>query len=217
MKWKRFNERMMIGLIIFIFVGVWPMGPACNQATKQKHEKGPDVLIIYSSGTPFKTISDMDAKDVDAVTTATPVGENCRTIAERLASILRDKKLAVRVAEASQIKHRNEILGARLVVIGSPAYFWNVSWQIKKLLDEQFSQIYVFSKERLAKRRIAAFAMAEIDSSARATLKAIKAVVGDCKGRFGPTMTFLTKHSKKEISRRINRFADQLEAVVDYN
>ena len=116
-----------------------------------------------------------------------------------------------------EIKHRDEILRARLVVIGSPAYFANVSWKIKKLFDEQFHRIYLLEKKRLAKRRIAAFAMAEIEPSARSALKAIKAVVRDCKGRFGPTMIFLTKHSKKEIRKRINQLAQELAGLIEHN
>lgn len=94
----------------------------------------------------------MKAKEVDAVTGPTPVKENCRSIAQKLASALRDKKLVVRVAKATEVKHRNEILHPRVVVLGSPARFWNVSWEMKKLLDDQFGQIYVLGKRGLVKK-----------------------------------------------------------------
>jgi len=211
---KRFNQKK-VALLISIFVAIWIPFLAVNQASADQ-ENPCDMLIIYSSGNPFKNISDMSPKEVDAVTTPTPIQNNCRNIAEQLAFALRDKNFVVRVASAIDIKHRNEILRARLVVLGSPARFWNVSWQMKKLFDVQFAQIYV-SEGRLRKKRIAAFSMAEIDASARAALKAIKAVVADCKGQFGPTMTYLTKHSKKEVRKRINRFADKLAAAVKYH
>lgn len=205
-----------IALIVSFFVAIWALSSAVNQASEEQ-ENPPDVLIIYSSGTPFKTISDMNAKEVDAVTTPTPVRENCKSIAEKLASALRNKKFVVRVAETTEIKHHNEILRARLVVLGSPAYFANVSWRMKKLFDEQFAKIYVLGKDGLANRRIAAFSMAEVESSAHAALKAINAVVRNCKGRLGPTMTFLTKHSREEVNRRISRFVEQMAVAAKQN
>lgn len=211
-----------IGLVFFFIVLVSAQSIGFVHANEEQ-AKPPDVLLIYSSGTPldyysngplFEKIRNRIPREVDAVTTATPLKENCRTIAEKLASALRDKKLVVRVAKAPEIKHRNEILRARLVVIGTPSRFSNVSWELKKLFDEKFSQIGALEEKGLAKRRIAAFSMAEIEPSARAALKAIKAVVRDCNGRFGPTMIFLIKDSKKEIRKRINKFVQQLWALV---
>lgn len=202
-------------LFLYLLVGILDPTIIFSQGNEEQ-KKPPDILIIYSTGTPFKTISDMNTKEVDAVTTPTPVRENCKSIAEKLAIALHDKKFVVKIAEAAEIKDRHEILHARLAVIGSPAYFGNVSWQIKKLLDQQFGQIYVLNKG-LDKRRIAAFSIAEIEQSALGAIKAISTVVKDCKGHLGPTMIFLTKHSKKEIAQRINRFADQVAVVAREN
>jgi len=184
-----------------------------------------DILIIYSTGNPYdwNSLEDIakgietDLKDIDAITTPTPLTENCGNIARKLASSLSEKNLIVRVAETMEIKHRNEILQARIVVVGSPAYFGNVSWQIKKLFDEQFHKIYLLENGRLAKKIIAAFSMAEVNASARSALQAIRSVVIDCKGRFGPTTIFLTKHSKMEINNRIEKFSAQLADLVDKN
>jgi hypothetical protein len=184
-----------------------------------------DILIIYSTGNPYdwNSLEDIakgietEIKDIDAITTPTPLTENCGNIAEQLAASLSKKKLIVRVAETMEIKHRDEILQARMVVIGSPAYFGNVSWQIKKLFDEQFHKIYLLEKGRLSQKRIAAFSMAEVNGSARSALQAIRSVVIDCKGRFGPTMIFLTKDSKTEINNRVEEFSAQLADLVDRN
>jgi hypothetical protein len=195
--------------------------PAPKAFSKMNGEKGhsPDILIIYSSGTPlayysngplFKKIREMTPEGVDAVTTATPLKENCKTIAEKLAAALRERALVVRVAEAKDIAHRDEILRARLIIIGSPSRFGNVSWELKKLFDEQFSQIGALEEKGLAGRRIAAFSMAEVEPSAKGTLRAIEAVAVDCNGRFGPTMIFLIHHSKKTTHRRIDTFVQKL-------
>jgi flavorubredoxin len=192
----------MLALVLSLSVA------ACECAAQNDEQL--DVLIIYSSGTPFKTVSDMKPKEVDAVTSPTPVNWNCKKIAENLGTALGSRKCTVRIANVTEIKHRNEILDARLVVLGTPARFWNVSWEMKKLLDEQFGKIYVMEKNKLGKKRIAAFAMAEIKGSAEDALEAIERMVGDCNGRFGPTAIFLTEHSRSEVEERIEKFADVL-------
>ncbi len=221
---SRFNGKQILIVLSFLLTTMSFSVPVIQ--AEEEQAKSPDVLLIYSSGTPldyysngplFEKIRQRSHREVDVVTTATPFKENCKTIAKELASVLRNKRLVVRVAKATDIKHRNEILRARLVIIGTPSCFGNVSWELKKLFDEQFSQIGALEKRGFAKRRIAAFAMAEILPSANAALKAIKTAVTDCQGRFGPTMTFLVKHSKKEVRQRINRFANELAPLVKHN
>jgi flavodoxin len=212
------NAKLIFLLSLSILALLIPAPMVFSQTNAEKGQP-PEVLIIYSTGTPFEwevvmkkasKRSTREIEEIDAITTPTPSVQNCTTIAQKLAAVLRERHFTVRIAETGEIEHRNEILGARLLVIGSPAYFGNVSWKMKKLFDEQFHKIYMLEKNRLAKKRVAAFSMAEVDGSANGTLRAIKAVVGDCRGRFGPTMIFLLKHSKKEIQKRINQFAEQL-------
>lgn len=208
-------------LFLFPVVGFLGFMMASSKAEEQV-KMVPDILIIYSSGTPFNweliknrtNRSDKDTQELDAITTPTPLVENCKSIAEKLAGALRDRQIIVGVKEVVEIKQRSEILNARMVILGSPAYFGNVSWKMKKLFDEQFHKIYLLEEGRLAKRRVAAFSMAEIEPSANAALRAIKAVVSDCRGRFGPTKVFLTKHSGKEVKKRIKEFADQLAPLA---
>ena len=184
-----------------------------SSEANEEREKSTDILLIFSSGTPYKDIRHFGAGEIDAITMATPMKENCRTISEKIASLLRGRQLNVSVIEATRIKHRNEILGARLVVIASPSHFGNVSWEIKKVLDEQFWKIYLLRK-KLNKKRIAGFAMAETKNSADGTLKAIERVVDDCRGEFGPTGIFLTNYSTEEINQQIKTFADQLASLA---
>ena len=132
----------------------------------------PDVLVIYDSGLPSKTISEVTAADNDVMAGPTPKVTNCRTVAQELAATLESRGLVVRVVEASAVE--NPKVQARVIVLGSPARFWNVSWRMKKFFDEQFGRIYISSKQEFATLRVAAFAMAEIEPSAAAALKAIE-------------------------------------------
>lgn len=200
------SRRTFFAFLAYLLLG-------SSSEANEEREKSPDILLIFSSGTPYKDIRHFGAGEIDAITMATPMKENCRSIAEKIGSLLRERKLNVTVMEATKIKHRSEILSARLVVIGSPSHFGNVSWEIKKVLDEQFWKIYLLRKG-LNKKRIAGFAMAEIKPSAENTLRAIEMAVNDCRGRFGPTAIFLTKHSTEEINQELKNFADQLASMA---
>ena len=197
--------------IIFILVIVFGI----ITATSGQETKTPDILLIYSSGTPYVYSKGKPPKDYDALSCPTPKKENVRTVAEKLGIALKQNNLVVRVAEASEITDHNEILKARMIIIGSPSYLGNVDWKIKKLLDVTFYPIYFSSKERLGKKRIAAFSMAQIEPSANRTLEAIKTAANDYRGTFGPTMIVLVKYPEGEINKRINQFAEQIAKEVD--
>lgn len=169
-----------------------------------------DVLIIYDSGIPSRSISEMKPGDEYVMAGPTPAATNCETIANLLASAFESRDLVVRVIPAAEIVSQEEVLRSRLVILGSPTRFWNVSWKIKKLLDEVFGGIYVSRKKQFAKQRVAAFAMAEIEPSAEAALATIRAVARDCGGKLDHTLVVLTNHSQSEVRRRIRAFADQL-------
>lgn len=171
-------------------------------------KKGPDVLVIYSSGTPSVTISDAA---MDALSSPTPAGVNVRTLTERLAAALAAKNRSVRVVPALEVATVEEILSAGVVVIGSPSCFGNVSWPIKKVIDELYGRIYQM-KNKVKCPPHAAFSMAEIKPSAEAAIATIKNAVRDCNGAFGPTMIVLVKDSPEQITCRVGEFAAQIAA-----
>ena len=173
-----------------------------------------DVLIIYTSGKPHGMISEMDAEDADAVTCPTPRKENMRTVASELGKVLRSRNLSVRITRAEGIQNRNEILDAQIVVLGSPSYFGNMSWQMKKLIDEKFGAIYASGKKRLGRKKIAVFSMAEVESSARETIRTVGKAIRDCRGVMGPSLTVLTKHKDEEITSRIEEFAGKIAETM---
>ena len=173
-------------------------------------EKPSRVLIIYSSGNPQGSISNLKT---DAVTLPTPKGMNVRVVAGKLSQSLQNRGLPVRMASASEITGPDEIIESGMVIFGSPAYFNNVSWEIKKLIDEQFIRIY--SKEkRLNGLRIAAFSMAEVIPSAEATLSVIRNTVMDCQGVFGPSMALLAKQPEEEVNKQIESFAEEVFKAI---
>ena len=218
MPWIREADMIRTGKITIFFVIIsFTCAIVLAMTTAPVAQEKPaasDILIVYSSGTPSITISDIPHENVDAITCPTPEKENMKTVSEKLGTALRERKLTVRVAEASDIKHPDEILRTGIVIIGSPSYFGNVSWVIKKFFDEHFGLIYASGEKRLGGKAVASFSMAEVEPSARGTLKAIDRAVRDCRGIIGPTMIILVKQPEEEINLKIKQFAEKIALEI---
>jgi hypothetical protein len=171
----------------------------------------PDVLIVYDAGPVYKTVAPA-ADDVVAGASAAVV--NCRTAAERLGAEFEARKLTVRLAAVADIHDRRELLEARLLVLGSPVRFSNVSWEMKKLFDEQFYRIYMTARPEFARRRIAAFAVGEVEPAARGALEVMRAAVHDCGGTLEQTLVLLSGAGRVEAARDIREFAGALTAAL---
>lgn len=167
--------------------------------------KGPDALIIYSSGTPSGTITDLAP---DAVTLPTPVSENMKTLSDKLVAALAAKGVTARAVPALDVRNKLDILTARVVVIGSPSYFGNVSWQVKKLIDEVYGVLYRM-RDKAKRPPHAAFSMAEIEPSAKETLAEIGKAT-----KIGPTMIVLVTNIQDEVTHRVNAFADSIAEFI---
>jgi flavodoxin len=173
-----------------------------------------DVLIIYSSGFPYASISEIDTLAIDDLSTPTPKLINCETIAQKLFSLLNEKELKVEIMEASEVNHWKEILEPKVVILGTPTYFYNVSWEMKKLMDEKFGQIYIYHKGDKIKPKFYMFTMAEIESSAVQTIAKIKQVLDDCRLDKGDELILLTKYSVKDVEWRISKFTDEIHEQI---
>lgn len=166
-----------------------------------------DVLIIYASGN-VPTVG-----KEDAVTTPTPAKENVRTVSEKLEKALTAKKLTVRLASVTEKITPQDILASGIVVMGSPSCWSNVSWQMKKYIDEQFTPFYRM-EGHMKKTKAGAFSMAEWEPSANRTVEVIRELITQNDGVFGPTMTMLASTSPEEIGKRIGKFADDIAAFL---
>ena len=197
------NVALLCGLVYTGLAPAQVFGQAGNAPSSK-----PDVLIVYSSGN-----KPVGGGQPDAVTTPTPGNENMKTVTDKLAASLSSKKLTVRVALAHEIKTPDEIFASRILVIGSPSYFWNVSWQIKKFFDERFSEMSS-RKERLGKHPVAAYTQAGGKDGADLTITAVREAVNRWNGTFGPTMSLLAGNKPDEVNQSVEKFAGEIAALL---
>lgn len=162
-----------------------------------------DVLIIYSSGN-----VPPDGKR-DAVTTPTPSAENMKTVAQKLEKALKKRKLSVRLASVEENIPPEELLTAKVLVLGSPAYWSNLSWQMKKYVDETLTPMFSMPG-KMKGLKTAAFSMANLEPNAMKTIDALFDVVTIFQGACGPYMFVLVRQTPEEKQQRIDQFADKI-------
>jgi hypothetical protein len=167
-----------------------------------------DVIIVYSTGNVHS-----GSGKVDATSTPTPANENMKTVAEKLASALISKKIRAKAVLVSEVKTPDEMMSSKVLVLGSPAYFSNVSWQFKKFVDEQFMLIWR-QNDRLNDHKVAAFCMAAEESSAEKVIENIKDLIINTHGILGPTMIVLGKNSPDQVKEAVGKFADDIEKLI---
>ncbi len=201
-------KKYLIGTLVYGCLSMFPTAPFFPAHAAQAQDKAPDILIVYSSGS-----KPVGGGQPDAVTTPTPADENMKTVTEKLSTALIARKLTVRVALAHEIRTPEEIFASRVLVIGSPSYFWNVSWQIKKFFDERFSEMSS-RKDRLGKHKVAAYTQAGGKEGADLTIAAIQQAVNRWNGTFGPTMSLLAGNKPDEVKPAIEKFADEIVTLV---
>jgi len=189
---------------VAVAAAVSVLAPAAEPA------QAPDVLIVQAAGTP--TDVKVTAANVDAVTMPTPTGRNVKTLADDLAAALRAKGLTVRVATPDEVTGRQEVLAPRCVVLGSPAYFGNMSWKLKKLFDTVFWRIHALPGERLAQKPFATYVLGTSEPRCRETAASIDAIVKTCNGLPAATMIVLGSQKPDEVKASLARFADEIAA-----
>lgn len=199
---KRYHVRLLLKLV-FIYFSLFIKA---DSQTITEH----DILIIYSSGFPYASISEIDTLSIDNLTTPTPKLINCKTIAQKLFSLFNEKELKTKILETSEVNYWKEILSSKVVILGTPTYFWNMSWEMKKLIDEKFGQIYIHGKGEKIKTKFCIFTISEIETSAIQTIGKIKQVLDDCRLEKGDELVLLTKYSVKDVEWRISRFVDDI-------
>lgn len=86
-----------------------------------------DFLIIYSHALPSKTISEIRPEEVEALTTATPLDINKKTIAKQVKVEFRFSGYKTQLAVPGEINHTKDILHYKMLIIRSGVRLWNMT------------------------------------------------------------------------------------------
>ena len=204
--------------IIFLACMVLPLLWSCSTKTEQNGTKEykkilNSILIVYTSGTPSKTLSDVKPEEVDALSGATPSTMNVEIISQKLYSELKSKGYTVKLVKASEIESYKEILQYDMLIIGNPTYFWNVNWEIKKMLDINFGKIYIAKRNEFKKMKHVVFSMCEYDKCGERANKQMESAITDCSGKLNYSMVFEVK-SIPQFEKQITKLAASTDSIM---
>lgn len=143
-------DRLVKCALFFLLLTV-----AAGFAEDEVQKKQSSVLVVYSSGTPVPGFTDstLSLETLEAVSSATPVLDNTAQAARIISKTLEAEGLQVRMARAEDFEKKDwrEVNGYDYIVLGSPAHFWQMSWEMKKFFDEVFHMIYSSEKQARGK------------------------------------------------------------------
>jgi len=195
--------------VAFLSVAAAAIALVLAQEKAPRGDEPAEVLVVFASGNPADT--GKDEGKADAITCPTPRDQNVGTIVQKIARDLREKKINVRILQAEEVADEMTLLDAGMLVLASPAYFSNMSWQMKKMIDERFGAVYRL-KGRFNGKPVALFSMAAVEQSAVEALKAMETAVEHCNGSVKAKTFVLAGEEKSPINVVI---ADFVEAITD--
>ena len=199
------------------FLLIAALSPAlCSAFPDEAAPAREKVLLVYSSGEIFETITDIkDPAALDAITSPTPADRNTDIAAKRIRDNLVRDGLSVRLACVEEFGKEawREVLAYDTIIIGSPARFWTMSWETKRFFDLVFGRIYILENKAKGKT-FGLFATAEIESSSATALQAMETIIGDVKGSVALRLNLHREMSQEQFDQEIDKFTASLSVLA---
>ncbi|HDY90367.1 MAG TPA: hypothetical protein ENH82_19890 [bacterium] len=116
------------------------------------------VLIIYHGGIPpWKPAPSLDDGKVDALTHATTKNVNVENVGKKVKSYLENQGFHVEMKKALDMKEPIEFLVYDGIIFGTPTWFSNVAYPIKRIFDEHMIRIYEHRVGRLNDKALSGY------------------------------------------------------------
>ena len=210
---------MLVSPIIYAVLAVFISMNFSSAMANQAKDEAPKVLLVYSSGEPTDWQNLLENPTVlDAITSPTPIKRNVHKLALRIRDYLEKNGVSVRLARVEDFTKDDwaEIRSYDIVIFGTPSRFWNVSWEMKRFLEQIFIRIKLLSKSGASGRTYAAFALAEILPSSVEALKRMAETISDSGGTLPPALrlSLALNMTDEEYNKRIDKFLATLVVLA---
>jgi len=116
------------------------------------------VLIVYHGGTPpWHGSAPLEQEDVHALTQATTQPINVASVADRIRQELAARGCVVDLRRATDVEGPDEFLPYDGIIFGTPTWFSNVAYPVKRLFDEHLIRIYEHRDGKLNDKVLSGF------------------------------------------------------------
>ena len=184
---------------------------------RESSETREEVLLVYSSGEPV-VWSELKKNPgiYETITSPTPKKRNVFLIARHICENLKQKGIGVRLARAENFAKEDwkEVYSYQTIVLGTPARFWNLSWEMKRFLEDIFIRIYALTENRAKGKVIAAFALAEIMPSSEKALDGMSGTISDNRASLALRLSLSLNMSEEEYTEEIKKFCNSLAILA---
>lgn len=168
------------------------------------------VLIVFHGGSPpWKKAPPLSVKDVDELTQATPKDVNVRAVAENIFDRLAESGYRVVLKEAEDVHGPDEFIGYSGIIFGTPTWFSNVAYPIKKVFDEHLIRIYEHREGRLNDTALAGFTTVMDNRSGPQCLKALTHGLEHLSTNTVEGIVINTGDDKKTVNSAVERFCER--------
>jgi flavodoxin len=209
--------RMMILLCVYVFllIGEQQYIPFEDSRSAQAETASKNVMIVYHGGIPpWRKAPDLDEKTVDALTQATTERVNVAVIASGIDTRLKEMGFRVRLINALDISGPGDFLGYDGIIFGSPTWFSNVSYPVKKLFDEYLIRIYENHAGKLNDTVLAGFTTFMDKKSGPECLTTLNNGLRHLSKQIAEGLLIDTGESETDIRKKIHQFCDRFSSAM---
>ena len=145
---------LLISAIMFAY-----LAPRCfGQEVRSGSHDIKSVMIVYHGGQPpWHSTPPLEKMEVDELTQATPKEVNVKVIATNISVKLTALGYRVNLRKATDVRGPMEFLEYDGIIFGTPTWFSNVAYPIKKVFDEHLIRIYGHRPGRMNDKALAGF------------------------------------------------------------
>lgn len=149
-----FLKALLTGAVLVICFSPLSTG----QENSSGSQSGRTVLIVYHSGQPpWSSSPSLEKIKVDDLTHATTKYANVKVVAIKIRDRLNALGYRVDLLKATDVKGPHEFLDYDGIIFGTPTWFSNIAYPLKKVFDEHLIRIYEHRKGRLNDKALSGF------------------------------------------------------------
>jgi len=197
------------------FISVITVSACFCQTGGESEKTTAAVLIVYHGGTPpWHEAPPLDVREVDELTQATPENVNVRIVATGIRNTLTGLGFRVEMKEADAIRGPDDFLEYDGIIIGTPTWFSNVSYPIKRLFDEHLIRIYEHRPGRLNDKVLAGFTTVMDRTSGPLCLRSLYNGLEHLSKRTVGGIVINTGDTKDNINASIRQFCERFSKTM---
>ena len=176
----------------------------------------PSVMIVYHGGDPrLRHSPPLEAGPADGFTQATTREVNVEILARELQRRLEARHVRVVLRHVEAVREPKELLAFDGIVIGSPVWFSNVAYPIKRFFDTHLIRLYEHRAARLNDKVMSGFCtVMEPGESGPRGLQALMWGIEHLTDRRVEGVVIQTGESRDQWKRKLDDFAARLAQAL---